>query len=467
MKPSETYSRRDFLGAAAAGAALPYFVPASALAAPGQPGANDRIQLGLIGSGGMGRSNLANCAKYPDVVVTAVCDVWKPNRELGCEPYKATAKPFVDYREVLEQKNVDAVIVATPPHWHCLVTIEACEAGKDVYLQKPMTLHVAESLAVKRAVEKHGRICQVGTQIHANDNYHRVVEMVRSGNLGKISTARTLLRMNQGADGIGQPPDCDPPPGLDWNLWVGPAPMLPFKECMIGAGPDGGWKKISFMAYRGGWTTGMAPHILDLPFWALDLGYPTLTMSSGGKHVLRDAGDAPDTHEVLWQFPGLTLTWMMSLVSSYAFDLTGGVGDDGARWRGGSGSSASANVMRWWLGTYFHGVNGTLYSDYERHAIVPEGDRMKGLQPPEPSIPSSPGHEREWLDCIRSRKQPSCNPTYHAKIDAAIHLANLSLKLGRAIRFDPALERIVGDDEAARLAKPQYRDPWKFPDRYL
>jgi len=123
--------------------------------------------------------------------------------------------------------------------------------------------------------------------------------------------------------------------------------------------------------------------------------------------------------------------------------------------------------MRWWLGTYFHGVNGTLYSDYERHAIVPEGDRMKGLQPPEPSIPSSPGHEREWLDCIRSRKQPSCNPTYHAKIDAAIHLANLSLKLGRAIRFDPALERIVGDDEAARLAKPQYRDPWKFPDRYL
>ena len=100
------------------------------------------------------------------------------------------------------------------------------------------------------------------------------------------------------------------------------------------------------MAYRGGWTTGMAPHILDLPFWALDLGYPTLTMSSGGKHVLRDAGDAPDTHEVLWQFPGLTLTWMMSLVSSYAFDLTGGVGDDGARWRGGSGSSASANVMR-------------------------------------------------------------------------------------------------------------------------
>jgi hypothetical protein len=154
---------------------------------------------------------------------------------------------------------------------------------------------------------------------------------------------------------------------------------------------------------------------------------------------------------------------MMSLVNAYGFDLAGGVGEDGVRWRGGSGASD----MRWWLGTYFHGVNGTLYTDYDRHAVVAEGDRMKGLRPPEPSIPPSPGHEREWLDCIRSRRQPSCNPSYHGKIDTSIHLANLSLKLGRAIRFDPVQEQIVGDDEAQRLAKPEYRHPWSFPQQYL
>ena len=123
--------------------------------------------------------------------------------------------------------------------------------------------------------------------------------------------------------------------------------------------------------------------------------------------------------------------------------------------------------MMWWLGTYFHGVNGTLISDYDKHTVVPEGDRMKDAKTPPPSIPPSPGHEREWLDCVRSRREPSCNPAYHYKIDVAIALARLSLKLGRSIRFDPATEKIVDDDEAARLARPEYRRPWKFPHEYL
>ena len=464
--PSE-FSRRKFLhqaaAAGAAGAATPYFVPASALGKGPRGGANDRIQLGLIGAGGMGRANLRNCTKYPDVVVTAIADPWKTRRDAAIADYQGKPKPYADYRELLAQKDVDAVIIATPQHWHCLTAVDACEAGKDLYLQKPMTLHVAESLAVKRAVAKHQRVCQVGTQIHASENYRRVVEIVRCGNLGKISVARSFLRMNQGTEGIGNPPKSEPPRDLDWNLWVGPAPMQPFREAIVGAGPGGGWKKMSFADYRGGWTAGMAPHILDLAFWALNPGFPTCTCASGGRHVLRDAGDAPDTHEVLWRFPNLTITWMMSLVSSYAFDLRGGVGDDGVKWRGGQGSSE----MRWWLGTYFHGVNGTLYSDYERYAIVPEGNRMQSAKPPQERIPPSPGHEREWLDCLRTRRQPSCNADDHSKIDVAIALANLSLKLGRSIRFDPATEKIVGDEEAARLAKPEYRDPWRFPSQYL
>ena len=155
---TQTVSRRSFMQqtamAGAVGMAAPYFVPAHALASATRVGANDRLQIGLIGAGGMGMGNLANCAAHQDVVVTAICDVWKERRDAACAQYP-TAKPYADYREMLQQQDVDAVIIATPPHWHCLIAVAACAAGKDIYLQKPMTLHVAETLAIKQAVKRH------------------------------------------------------------------------------------------------------------------------------------------------------------------------------------------------------------------------------------------------------------------------------------------------------------------------
>ena len=192
------------------------------LRVPHRAGANDRLQIGLIGAGGMGMGNLANCAAHQDVVVTAICDVWKDRRDAACAQYP-TAKPYADYRETLQQQDVDAVIIATPPHWHCLIAVEACAAGKDIYLQKPMSLHVAETLAIKQAVKRHERISQIGTQIHAGENYRRVVERIRSGQLGPISVVRTFNVMNQGPEGIGNPPATDPPADMDWDVWVGPA----------------------------------------------------------------------------------------------------------------------------------------------------------------------------------------------------------------------------------------------------
>jgi len=205
----------------------------------------------------------------------------------------------------------------------------------------------------------------------------------------------------------------------------------------------------SWMAYSGGWTPGMAPHIIDLPVWALDLGYPLITSASGGRYVLDDAGDAYDHHEVLWQYPKMTMTWMSSMVNSYGFDFQG------------------APVPQRRLGVYFHGTNGTLIADYGSLKVVPEGEKMNDLPEVPKSIPPSPGHEREWLDCIKSRRQPSCNPNYHVRVDVPIQLSLLSLKLGRSIRFDPKKEWIVGDREASKLAVPVYRKPWKFPTKYL
>jgi predicted dehydrogenase len=372
--------------------------------------------------------------------------VWKQRRDAVLKAFEKTAKGFNDYRELLQQKNVDAVIIATPPHWHCRQAVDACEAKKDLYLQKPMTLHLGESLAVRNAVKKHNRICQVGTQIHASENYRRIVELIRAGNLGPISVVRTFNVQNQGPEGLGHDPNTTPPAGLDWNLWLGPYPARPYNSILARSS----FHHPSFFTYTGGWTMGMAPHIVDLPVWALDLGYPTNVSSSGGRYIIHDDGDAPDVQEFLLQYPNLTMTWMQSMINSYGFDLHG-----------------EPKPQRR-LGIYFHGVNGTMYCNYGMHKIVPEGNRMDGLKPPEKSLAPSPGHEREWLDCLKTRQQPSCSVFYHTRIDVPLVLGNLSYSLGgRSIRFDPVTEKIVGDDEAARRAVPEYRDPWKFPKEYL
>jgi predicted dehydrogenase len=447
MKTKETTSavtRREFLKTSTAAAlAAPMVVPSSVLGGEGKTAPSERISLGIIGVNGMGSGNLANCAQYPDVAVTAICDVSASRLQAALERHKQTARGHSDFRELLARPDVDAVIIASPPHWHALMTIMAVEAGKDVYVQKPMTLHPAETLAVRNALRKHKRISQVGTQIHAGSNYRRVVEWVRSGKLGPVSVVRTFNVQNQGPEGIGRAPKENPPPGVDWDMWLGPAPARPFNALLF----SNSFNHCSFWDYTGGWTPGMAPHIIDLPVWALELGVPLRTTCTGGRWVLKDDGDAPDVQEVLWQYPNLTMTWAMSCCNSFGFDF--GRGEPARR-----------------LGIYFHGLNGTLFSNYEKHEVVPEGKLLKDADPPPQTIPPSPGHEREWLDCIKSRQQPSCCVEYHYRIDLAITLANLSYKLGRSIQFDPVRERIVGDRDAAKKAIPSYRSPWKFPSRY-
>ncbi|MGQ9503497.1 MAG: Gfo/Idh/MocA family protein [Thermogutta sp.] len=448
MSRSHDLTRRDFLDQSAktgtAGVAVPLFVSASVLGENGSGGASEKVRVALIGCGGMGQGNLANTAHHPDVVMAAAADPWEQRLNAVLKKYPQ-AKGFKDYRELLEQKDVDAVIIASPPHWHTLHAIHACEAGKDVYIQKPMTLHLGESLAVRNAVKRHNRISQVGTQIHASENYRRVVEKIRAGFIGKVSTVRTFNVMNQGPEGVGHDPGTPCPSDLDWNLWIGPAPMRPYNKILASSS----YYHCSWMDYSGGWTPGMAPHIIDLPIWALDLQYPIRIHCSGGRYIIQDDGDAPDVQEILWQYPNLTMTWMSNLVNSYGFDLHG------------------EPVPRRRLGIYFHGVDGTMYANYTMHEIVPEGDRMKDRTPPEPSIPPSPGHEIEWVNCIKTRAQPSCSVFYHVKVDIPIVLGNLAYRLGRSLQFDPEKEQIVGDDEAAQLAVPVYREPWKFPAEYL
>ena len=445
MKNNSLFSRRDFVkttSVAAIGA--PLILKSSMAKSAGITSANDKINLGIIGCGGLGKANLKAAAAHPDIVVVAACDVWKERLDPIVKKHNCTG--YTDYRELLQHKGLDAVIIATPAHWHALQAIDAAKAGLDIYLQKPMTMHLGESIAVRNAVKKHNVICQIGTQIHSSEHYRRMVELVRSGNLGNINTVRTFFVMNEAPNGVGLGFNTTKiPKGMDWEMWVGPARMQPFNPNLVkDAFYHGSW-----MDFSGGWTPGMAPHITDLPIWALNLGYPTEISAMGGRYSTKDDGDAYDNHEVIWRYPNLTMTWMSSLTNSYGFDF----------------KREQKSQRR--LGIYFHGVNGTLLTDYSNHEILPEGNRMDGMETPPKSIAPSPGHELEWVECIKSRKQPSCNPGYHVKVDVPIELSVLSMKLGRSIKFDPKTEQIVGDKEAAKMAIPEYRGPWKFPTEYL
>ncbi len=446
-KRKTSSSRRKFIkNTSSAFVAAPLILPSNALNARTQSAPGDKINLGLIGCGGLGKANLNACIMNPDVVLVAACDVWKERLDPVVEKHKKTCTGYSDFRELLQHDGLDAVIIATPAHWHAIQAIAACEAGVDIYLQKPMTMHLGESIAVRNAVRKNNIMCQIGTQIHASEHYRRVVELIRSGNLGDIGTVRTFFVMNEAPNGIGKGNSTDKvPKGLDWDMWVGPAPMQQFNPNLV----KDAFYHCFWYDFSGGWTPGMAPHITDLPIWALELGYPTEISATGGRFIIDDDGDAYDNHEVIFRYPDLTMTWMQSSTNSYGFDFLRG------------------QESRRRLGIYFHGVNGTLYTDYNEHTILPEGDRMNGMETPPKSIPPSPGHELEWIDSIKTRKQPSCNPEYHLKVDAPIQLSTLSLKLGRSIRFDPDSEQIIGDQEAAIKAIPEYRDPWEFPKEYL
>jgi predicted dehydrogenase len=408
--------------------------------ASGKATANDKIVLGFIGVAGRGSDLMSWFSAYDDVEIGAVCDVYAPHRENALALSGGTAKVYRDFRELLDQPNIDAVVIATPPHWHALMTVLACEAGKDVYCEKPMCLTPVEGRAMVKAARANHRITQVGTQIHASENYRRVVETVRSGVLGPISAVRTQLALNEAPGGIGHPPDTVPPSNLDWDLWLGPRPMMPFNPAKFEKGQFRYWSELS-----GNWLHEMGPHIVDLPYWALDLGAPKAVSAVGGKFVTNDISTIPDTLEVLFEFDDCIMTWSNMCANS--------------QWPTLSSSGPGYSHLR----IAFHGTNGTLTSNYSEHQVFPEGESLSERAQQTDSIPASPGHGREFLDAVKSRRLCSCDVAYHYKVHLALNLGDLAYRLGRKIHWDTEKEEVSDDREANQLLQPDYRHPWRLP----
>nr|CAA9230002.1 GH109 [uncultured Armatimonadetes bacterium] len=442
-------TRRDFLratGGAAAAVAAGIGGSTTAARAEEAPqaraaSANDKIVLGIIGVGGRGYgTHLDWFGKHPDVAIGAVCDVHQPYVERAVAKLGGAAKGYNDFRKLLEQKDIDAVVVCTPPQWHAIMSVAACEAGKDVYCEKPLSRYPAEIRAMVKAARDNKRVTQDGTQIHATENYARCVDIVRSGALGQVTAVRNFCTMNDDSEGLGTPPDSAPPPGLDWDMWLGPAPKVPFN---IGRFRDGMHRY--FADYVDSWLHELGPHIVDLPFWALDLGQPVRVSALGGRYATNSIATVPDTMDVVWEFPNkMLMTWTMMQQSAFGFGL---------------GSSGGGRQH----GTVFHGKDATaLLSNYGTPQVIgKDGKPVEGREYPDVT-PPSPGQEREFLDAVKTRKDPSCSFERHLPLHIALNLAHVALRTGRTLHWDAAKFEVTGDKEATRLLNPPYRSPWKL-----
>ncbi len=442
-------SRRRFLAASAmaagfgggtlihresAGSAPNAEVEAERFALERDDGPNERITLGFIGTGGMG-SGLLNIFKgFPNVAIAAVCDVDRSHLEKARESAGGKAEMYKDFRSVLDRKDIDAVVIATPDHWHAIPTILACQAGKDVYCEKPLAYRVAEGRAMVNAASKYKRITQMGNLIHAGENYHRVVEIVRSGVLGPIFKTRVWMASNRNApEGLGNPADCSAPAELDYDVWLGPAAKRAYN-------PNRSHFNFRFFwDYSGGILTDFCCHIIDLVHWAMEVDAPETIVATGGRYALKDDGETPDTLEVVYHYAkGFDMVWSQVDASSHGFEGRG-------------------------LGIMFQGTNATLVADYGRFEIFAEDGKKLDL--PAPSLPRSVGHHREWLDAIKSRNECSCRFDYGHRVTSVGLLGNAALHAGEKLKWDARAERVVNHADANRhLVRETYRAPWVLPN---
>jgi predicted dehydrogenase len=446
-------TRRTFIGAAALSAASYKRVL----------GANDRIGVGFIGYGLIGKQHVSDFKKFNDVDIVGLCDVYKPRVDEALNFIgNPNTRGYSDFRRMYENKDIQGVVVSTPDHWHALLTIMACAAGKDVYVEKPMTVFIDEGKWMVQAARKHNRIVVVGTQRRHGRGVAEAKKVVESGALGKIHSIRFSSYRNI-YPGFGKTPVEDPPANFDYDMWLGPAPKKPYQN------HRGLYHFRWFWDYSGGQMTNLGAHLIDQILWVMNVKGPTLVQSLGGRFALEDDGETPDLQDALWQFPGFTLNCAIREANA----LRGDPAARGQLYLGTKGSlvlSGGYEVMP--------EMKNDPVNDIPRFLGHPTGGPVYTDTKPTPWIQASKGgvssdarygtggedtmvmNERDWLDSMRSRKRPLCEVEDGHRVATVCNLANMSLRLGRAIRWDPDKQQVVGDKEAAAMCVRPYRAPW-------
>ena len=431
----------DLAGARGQGATQPS--PPGEVAGARTSAPSDRVRVAVIGTGRQGVNDMRAHMALPDVEVVAICDVYEPNLAIAAEAApNAVREP--DFRRILDRQDVDAVIIGTPDHWHALQTVMACQAGKDVYVEKPTSVAITEGRRMVEAARKYSRIVQVGTQQRSQPHFADVVGFVRSGKLGTITMVRAWNVGNQAPEGIGSPPDGNPPPGLDWDLWLGPAPKVPFNPNRFGVYPEA-WSYFRyFWDYAGGLMTDWGVHLIDIVHWAMDVDAPSAVTAIGGKLALQDNRDTPDTLVATYQYPGFVMCYETRSANGRPINEHG-------------------------YGIEFYGTEGTLFVDRGGFNVVPERRRVSGqefMDRTDPvsgtAPPPTTSHARNFIDCVKSRALPICDIEIGHRSSSAAILGNLAYRSGASLRWNGKEEEIADNDAAAKLLERRYRKPWKL-----
>lgn len=401
----------------------------------------ETIRVALIGCNNMGWADLTSVLKQPGVVCTALCDVDSNvlNRRAAEleKGWNTKAALFSDHRRMLESKDVDAVIIGTPDHWHCLQMVESCAAGKDVYVEKPIANSIEECEVMVAAATRYNRIVQVGQWQRSDPHWIRALEYLRSGALGKIRHAKSWAYVNYGRN-FPPKPDAAPPPGVDYDRWLGPAPARPFNPNRF----HGSFRY--FWDYAGGLMTDWGVHMIDMVLAGMQVTLPKSVAATGGKWGYPDsAAETPDTLQAVYDYGDFSMVWEQGL----------GTGR-------GPYNRAPGNP-----GVAFIGNKGTLVIDRETWEVIPEIENGKYLTeaiPVQRSWSNGLDHHTEnWVACIRSRKQPNC--TIKMGRDCAVNaqLGNIAYRTGAKLVWEE--NRITNDPVAQKLMKASYRAPWKMP----
>jgi predicted dehydrogenase len=427
------FTRRRFLQSSAAIAAVG-LLPGVTAADDKKGSKDERFHVGVIGVAGRGGDDLAGVAAVPGVVIAAVCDVDERRTAKARERFPE-AKFYTDFRKLVEQKGLDAVVVGTPDHTHAVATMAALQSGLHVYCEKPLTHTVSEARAVREMALKQKRVTQMGTQIHAENNYRRVVEIIRSGAIGPVREAHAWVGKVWSGDSTKDRPSV--PEGLHWDLWLGPTAEKPYHPNYF----DMKWR--GYWAFGGGTLADMACHYLDLPFWALDLRYPD-KVSAEGSPV--DPDFAAKWTVVNWEFPAraklppVKLTWH----------------DGGKR----PDYFKDGTLPAWGDGVLFVGEKGMLIADYGRYKLLPEKD-FADFTPPKPTIPNSIGHHREWVEACKKGTTTTCNFDYSGALAECVLLGTVAYRLGKPFSWD-AEQLKASEADAEQFIQHHYRSGWSL-----
>ena len=433
MKPD--LSRRQFLKRTALTTAGTFWVAPLGFARKLSP--NDKLNVGVIGVSGRGRENLEEISKVSGQNIIALCDVDDTKLAAAAQRFPA-AKTYNDFRRLIDHQGLDAIVVSTPDHTHAVAAVAVLESDRHVYCEKPLTRTISECRLVTELARKRRLVTQIGTQIHAGSNYRRVVELIQRDAVGPVREVHVWASAVYG--GGERPTDTPPvPPGLHWDLWLGPVEPRPYHPEYAPA------KWRNWWAFGGGTLADFGCHFMDLPFWALDLKYPRTV----------EVVDGPPVH------PESVPPW---LIVRYTFPARGDKPGVVLTWYQGAKQPAlleGEQAQYFKSGVLFVGEKGRLLADYTRRQLLPEKD-FEGFKPPTPFLPNSVGHHKEWIEACKTGGRTTCAFDYSGPLTETALLGNVAYRAGAKLEWDAEALRARNCPQADQFIQHRYRQGWKI-----